>query len=439
MQWLIANIWMALAAFGVLGLLFGSAMRGLFSENKVRRAKVDRDVAKTELEQTRVELDELYAAQRKRQGDSAQAVSGNDGLAAELAEREAKITGLGDELNAARSELDTLKAERESGDWSGKDAAGAATAAVAGAIGGAALAGGDDEAAKALEERNVWLEERVTALEADLSAAPAVTAGADGETSTEKLQFQNDHLRQRVEALEGELAAAPAGGVVAGSVADNDGDGSSEDDEELARLRWRNRYLEKRVAYHEGGVEGEEEDDDDNGGLIAGAAAAVGGAVAAGAALVSDAEDEVEEVADAVDELADDVVEATDEAVEEVLEDAENFEEVVDDVAQVDEHPSDAVLKELGDEIEADETDQVQPEQIDAPADGGGDDLTEIVGIGPRIAEVLNELGIWSFGQIAAWSPENAAWVEQHLSFKGRVDREGWIEQAKDLLDGDKA
>jgi len=430
MQWLIANIWMALAAFGVLGLLFGSAMRGLFSENKVRRAKVDRDVAKTELDQTRVELDELYAAQRKRQGDSAQAVSGNDGLATELAEREAKITGLGDELNAARSELDTLKAERESGGWSGKDVAGAATAAVAGAIGGAALAGGDDEAAKALEERNVWLEERVTALEADLSAVPAVAADADGETGSEQLQFQNDHLRQRVEALEGELAALPASGG-----ADNDGDGSSADDEELARLRWRNRYLEKQVAYHEGGEEGAEADDDDNGGLIAGAAAAV----AVGAALVSDAEDEGEEVADAVDELADDVVEATDEAVEEVLEEAENFEEIVDDVAQVDEHPSDAVLKELGDEIEADETDQVQPEQIDAPADGGGDDLTEIVGIGPRIAEVLNELGIWSFGQIAAWSPENAAWVEQHLSFKGRVDREGWIEQAKDLLDGDKA
>ncbi len=433
MQWLIANIWMALAAFGVLGVLFGAAMRGLFSENKVRRARVDRDIAKTELDQTRLELDELYAAQRKRQNDSSQAVSGDDNMATELAEREAKITGLGDELTAARSELDALKAERESGGWSGKDAAGAATAAAAGAIGGTALAGGgDDDATKALEERNTWLEERVAALETEISTTPAVSADSDGETGIEKLQWQNDHLRQRVEALEGEIAALPAS-----RTADNDGDGSSEDDEELARLRWRNRYLEKQVAYHEGGEEGAAADDDGKGGLIAGAATAVG------AALVSDpeevVEDQDEEIADAVDEIAGNAVEAADDTVEEALEDAESFEDVVDDIAQTDEHPSDAVLKELGDEIEAVEVDQVQPEQVDAPADGGGDDLTEIVGVGPRIAEVLNELGIWSFGQIAAWTPENAAWVEQHLSFKGRVEREGWIEQARDLLDSDKA
>ncbi|MCF6328910.1 MAG: hypothetical protein L3J02_03815 [Henriciella sp.] len=431
MQWLIANIWMALAAFGVLGILFGSAMRGLFSENKVRGEGVDRDSAKTELDQTRVELDELYAAQRKRQDDSSQAVSGDESMATELAEREAKITGLGDELTAARSELDVLKAERESGSWSGKNAASAATAAAAGAIGGAALAGGDDEAVKALEERNAWLEERVAALETEISTAPAVLAGSDGEAGTEKLQWQNDHLRQRVEALEDELAALPASGA-----ADNDGDGSSEVDEELARQRWRNRYLEKQVAYHEGDEEGAAAGDDRKGGLIAGAAAAVG------TALVSDPEEvaeQAEEIADAVDEIAGNAAEAVDDTVEEALEDAESFEDVIDDIAQVDEHPSDAVLKELGDEIETVEIDQVQPEQADAPADGGGDDLTEIVGIGPRIAEVLNELGIWSFGQIAAWTPENAAWVEQHLSFKGRVEREGWIEQAKDLLDGDKA
>jgi NADH-quinone oxidoreductase subunit E len=44
-------------------------------------------------------------------------------------------------------------------------------------------------------------------------------------------------------------------------------------------------------------------------------------------------------------------------------------------------------------------------------------------------------LGIWTYSQIAEWTPENAAWVEEHLSFKGRVEREEWVEQAKALVD----
>ena len=45
----------------------------------------------------------------------------------------------------------------------------------------------------------------------------------------------------------------------------------------------------------------------------------------------------------------------------------------------------------------------------------------------------LNELGIYTFADIAAWTPENVAWVEDYLSFPGRIEREGWIAQAVEL------
>ena len=71
---------------------------------------------------------------------------------------------------------------------------------------------------------------------------------------------------------------------------------------------------------------------------------------------------------------------------------------------------------------------------MDKPSNGG-DDLTAITGVGPRIAEVLNGLGIWTYQQIAGWLPENETWIENHLSFKGRVSRENWVGQAKDLVE----
>lgn len=68
--------------------------------------------------------------------------------------------------------------------------------------------------------------------------------------------------------------------------------------------------------------------------------------------------------------------------------------------------------------------------------DGSGeaDDLRQIKGIGPKIAGILEELGIRRFEQIAAWTPENVAWVNDHLKFKGRIEREKWIPQAEALI-----
>jgi large subunit ribosomal protein L21 len=68
-----------------------------------------------------------------------------------------------------------------------------------------------------------------------------------------------------------------------------------------------------------------------------------------------------------------------------------------------------------------------------------GDDLTQISGIGPVIATKLEGLGITTLKQIAALTPKKVAEIDEQLNFKGRIEREEWIEQAKDLVAGKPA
>jgi large subunit ribosomal protein L15 len=81
---------------------------------------------------------------------------------------------------------------------------------------------------------------------------------------------------------------------------------------------------------------------------------------------------------------------------------------------------------------EAQELEGTRPEGLDAPR-GAPDDLKKIGGVGPKLEGTLNELGIHHFWQIAAFTPDNVAWVDSYLSFKGRIDRDDWIGQAKAL------
>jgi predicted flap endonuclease-1-like 5' DNA nuclease len=77
-----------------------------------------------------------------------------------------------------------------------------------------------------------------------------------------------------------------------------------------------------------------------------------------------------------------------------------------------------------------------RPLGLDVPRGGTPDDLKMIKGIGKQNEERLHALGVWHFDQVAGWSPENVKWVGSYLSFSGRIDREKWVAQAKDLAAG---
>ncbi len=66
----------------------------------------------------------------------------------------------------------------------------------------------------------------------------------------------------------------------------------------------------------------------------------------------------------------------------------------------------------------------------------GGDDLKKLSGVGPALEKKLHAAGVTTFAQIAAWTPEDVADMDAKLAFKGRIEREGWIEQAKKLAEG---
>ncbi len=79
------------------------------------------------------------------------------------------------------------------------------------------------------------------------------------------------------------------------------------------------------------------------------------------------------------------------------------------------------------------------PPPSPAPTEAA-DDLTTIKGLGPKLATLLNEQGVTTFAQIAAWDDAEVARIDAMLGrFTGRITRDNWVEQAKLLAAGDKA
>ncbi len=75
------------------------------------------------------------------------------------------------------------------------------------------------------------------------------------------------------------------------------------------------------------------------------------------------------------------------------------------------------------------------PSPSPSPADGA---LTQLKGLGPKVATRLAELGLSSVGQIAALDADQAAAVDAQLGpFAGRLHRDRWVEQARFLAAGD--
>lgn len=372
MTWLMTHMWIVVAAAGAVALLLGWSIRGMMLSGKMRQAMVERDMVKVELGNSKEEVEKLFAQIRKIQSGevSASATSGDPILAR-------KVESLTAELARKSAEIDALKAA-------------ATTAAPAAAKGG--------QVEDTLVWRNRHLESRVVHLEAELAkaqsapvATPPAPEAAAPAADTAKLEWEVKYLRTRVEALQTELSAAPvavpaiAEPVTVQPVAAAS-DPASPVEEEIARLRWRVRYLEGKLAYFEGDEEAAAEGED--------AADAAAAPVAPPAPAKSAAETILGQL-EAADEAAD------------AEEDARAVE-------------------------------RVRPSQLDKPFTDKADDLTLIGGIGPKIEELLHDLGIFHFEQIAEWSPENVAWVDEYLSFAGRITREGWVEQAR-VLAGEAA
>ena len=80
------------------------------------------------------------------------------------------------------------------------------------------------------------------------------------------------------------------------------------------------------------------------------------------------------------------------------------------------------------------------PASAPVPAPAGADDLTRIKGLGPKIAMLLNEMGITRFAQIAAWDDAEVDQFDARLGrFSGRIRRDAWVEQARLLSAGDES
>lgn len=444
MTWLVAHMWIALAGAALVALLLGWSLRGMLLIGRLRRAEVDRDVTKVELGEARDEIERLFAAQRKLlagQG-GAQAFEATQVSPQADPALEQQLAETLSALRMARDELDALKAAPPV-------LAPAPEMAAVPAIDGAAVL------------RTRELEDRVAALEADLAqaqaglaaaevaraeavaaaAVPAMPAQTEAPPVAEpdpKLAWKASYLALRVKALENEVAAKPvlpvlvaaapvieeAAPVVAEPVTPAAPPADEEPvEEELARLRWRNRYLEGRLAYFEGDQESVADE-------IAGE----------DAEAIAELERELEpesageagpaEAAEAYDDY-DDAAEDYESEEEDGFEDEDEDEGAFAAETILGRLEEEDALADAG---EAESVVPARPLALERPVEGAPDDLTLIGGIGPRIQEVLNSLGIFHFDQIADWSPENIAWIDEYLHFSGRVKREGWVEQAAILV-----
>jgi len=67
-----------------------------------------------------------------------------------------------------------------------------------------------------------------------------------------------------------------------------------------------------------------------------------------------------------------------------------------------------------------------------------GDDLKKLSGVGPVMEKKLNALGVTTFAEVAAWSNDDIARIDEGLKARGRIAREDWVGQARKLAAGDQ-
>lgn len=65
---------------------------------------------------------------------------------------------------------------------------------------------------------------------------------------------------------------------------------------------------------------------------------------------------------------------------------------------------------------------------------GDADDLTQIKGVGEELKKRLNKLGVTQFAQITNFTDDELTKIDDVLNFKGRIEREDWVGQSRDLM-----
>lgn len=80
-------------------------------------------------------------------------------------------------------------------------------------------------------------------------------------------------------------------------------------------------------------------------------------------------------------------------------------------------------------------TDTLPPHGLKEPVDGTPDNLKRINGVGVKMEAKLFELGIYHYRQLAAFTDQDVAWVDEQLTTRGRIAREDWAGQATVLLE----
>ncbi len=90
-------------------------------------------------------------------------------------------------------------------------------------------------------------------------------------------------------------------------------------------------------------------------------------------------------------------------------------------------------VKELETDLAQQATETAAPVVVEAEPSSEPQDLKKIRGIGPAIEKKLHALEITHYAQIANFSTEDIERINGKLNFKGRIEREKWIEQAAEL------
>jgi predicted flap endonuclease-1-like 5' DNA nuclease/uncharacterized coiled-coil protein SlyX len=418
-------IWYVLGGTLLFGFILAWILRGLKKSPTEQRAVVDRDIALLELQQTKDELDSLFAAQRKRKAEET------------LAGGPVADPKLKEEIARLQAELD--KVQGDAGSPSAKPEPTHQAEIGSGRLDPSAQRRSTEDAAlrNALIARNEYLETRIHDVELRLHEMAKSTKAVKN-PSTRQSWLLNQQ-KTRIEALQARLADAQAKPHSSIKEASPIADAAVPDektraDEDLARLRWRNRYLESRLAYLAETIDPLDE------------AVANGPAVKAKAPAA-----EPQKLTKSVQHVSGPAVGAASAAPPNPLPRAPAREGPDRLAARGPRFTSPAMSKPLG---EGDVTSAATASasgslQRSGPAPtqtvqsarppalegalGQADDLTRISGLSSSLELKLNEVGIWHFSQIANWSPAHETWIDEHLGLEGMAHREGWVSQARQL------